>query len=300
MLSTKATALLLFAIIGVSVADSLQGRRNNNNLNSELWYKDNPDYQHSINTASQYGQNPGHQNSAADTRRDDRQSNPQKPISNGSLNNQSPVNQKPAFGKPFPEMKPFKVTPDLNMAIKSIDSQRPAGSGSKNYLGSITIQKGNTYNTDPNSLNIYGSVTHLSGSYLSPADQEQLERMNQESLNSDDSNPRAYQTNDGRTVNVHGAVTYQANTDYPSQLPHSTQQSIKSSQTASTQDPAQESPEAQRLRNLLTRVGDLTSEVQNQNAGLRHIQSSIDIIDQLVQRIDRTVYDLWNRAQAHH
>ncbi|CAD6243554.1 GSCOCT00013082001.2-RA-CDS [Cotesia congregata] len=159
------------------VADPLQDRRSN--PNSESWYGNNPDYQHLINTASQYGQNPGHQNSVADTRWDDRQSYPQKPIPNGSLNNQSPGNQKPGFLKPSRKIKPFELTPDLKMAYESIDSQRPAGSGSKTYLGSITVLKGNTYNVDPNSTNIYGSVTQISGSYLYPVEQERLDRINQ-------------------------------------------------------------------------------------------------------------------------
>nr|AAT52204.1 CrV2 [Bracoviriform rubeculae] len=318
MLSTKATTLLLFAIIGVSFADPLQDRRSNDNSTPESSYGQNPDHQNLIKTASQYGQNPGHQNSintvpqsgqnpgyqnsATDTRRNDRQSYPQKPISNGSLNNQSPSSPKPPFIKPIPEMKPFKVTPDVKKVYKSIDSQGPAGSEPENYIGSIIIQKDSTYNTDPNSMNIHGSVTHISGMHVSPVDQKQIDSINKQSLSLDDSEPKSYQTRD-EIVNEHGAVTYQKNKVYPYQSQSSIQQYIRSRQTTSTQLPAQESPETRNLssnkRCLQVKFSHLAKKMENQNAELKRMESSLNLNNQILQRIETMVRELIDRARDH-
>ncbi|AGO14495.1 EP2 [Diolcogaster facetosa bracovirus] len=375
MMSTKETALLLVAIMGVSFADPLLNRRNNQNPNSESWYNQN-----SVNTASQYGQNSGYQNPVGNNQQNDRQSYPQEltptrpsyspaykrsantgsqygqysryqnPVGNNqqsdrqsypqeptptrppykpgyqhqvniasqygqhsgyqnSVGNKQPndrqsyplqpIPTRPSFNltfmDPLPEIKPFTESPNLKSVYDRISSQQPTDSKQKNFFGSVTIQKDNSYNVDPNSTNYFGSITSVSGAFVSPREQEFLDGIDKQSLSSGNSEPKTLQTRDGKVVNLYGTAT---NIAYTPQSQHSTQQSTGSRQTISTQHPAQESSEAQQLQYLIQKIADLTKEVQSQKAEIKAMQTSLKEVDRSLVNIDSMVYELVQKARV--
>ncbi|AEE09482.1 EP2-like protein [Cotesia vestalis bracovirus] len=251
----------------------------------------NPGYQRSANTASQYGQHSGYQNPVEIKQQNDRQSYPKEPIPTGPSFNLT-------FIKPLPEIKPFTESPDMRRAYDLMSGQQSSDSKQRNYFGSVTIQKNNSYNVDPNSTNIYGSITRISGPYLSPGEQDFLDRIDKQSFSLGGSEPKTLLTRDGKVANLYGGVTHQTNTAYTSQSQHSTQQSTGSRQTTNTQRPAQESFEAQQLQYLITKVSDLTKEIQRQAAEIKAMQTSLNTIDRFVVDINNHVYELVNNDRA--
>nr|QZB49097.1 EP-like protein [Cotesia vestalis bracovirus] len=318
MMSTKETSLLLvITIIGVSYfsgEQQLNDRQSYPQEQNPTRLPHNPGYQRSANTASQYGQYSGYQNSVGSKQQNDRQSYPQEqnptrlphnPGYQRSANTASQYGQHSGYQNPvgsnsrmIDKIKPFTESPDMRRAYDLMSGQQSSDSKQRNYFGSVTIQKNNSYNVDPNSTNIYGSITRISGPYLSPGEQDFLDRIDKQSFSLGGSEPKTLLTRDGKVANLYGGVTHQTNTAYTSQSQHSTQQSTGSRQTTNTQRPAQESFEAQQLQYLITKVSDLTKEIQRQAAEIKAMQTSLNTIDRFVVDINNQVYELVNNDRA--
>lgn len=150
-----------------------------------------------------------------------------------------------------------------------------------NYHGSVTIQRDNTYLTQPGTTNLYGSITRQSNNVFESDNVQDLSRDEYIKMQLGGSEPRSYQKSNGENVVIHGGVTAQSHTkyaprpNYPSQRSGASSQPYRlpTSQQASLQSGGSSHPTASLAREstqeLKNYMRSLTEDLRREIGGLR-------------------------------